>query len=89
VWRSDPGFLLLGFSKPEIQQWVPAATRIWDAPIDVSVKISASTNLLLISEATFQMLPSDVGFDAIVTWIENAASVASFLLLAMSHRRSL
>jgi hypothetical protein len=35
------------------------------------------------------MLPSDVGFDAIVTWIENAASVASFLLLAMSHRRSL
>jgi hypothetical protein len=73
MWRSDPRFLLFDFTKPEIEQWVPAVSKVWEAPLDVSVKISASTNMHLICEAIFQMIPSDDGFDAIVTWVERGA----------------
>ena len=94
MWRSDPSLLLMNYDKPEIEEWVPAATRLWDSPIDISVKISASTSFHLIGEALYQMIPSDDFFDGIATWVELASSVASFqpfdlLILNAYHNRPL
>jgi hypothetical protein len=78
----------MNYQKPEIEQWIPVASKIWNAPIDVSVKISASTSFHLISAVIFHMIPTDDFFDGIVTWVAQAASVASPLYIDQSHRKS-
>lgn len=67
----------------EAEEWLRLSLKIWDAPVDVSVKISAATSFRLISDAVFVMVPSDPHFDLIVNFVGHSKSVAftSFLLL--------
>lgn len=62
----------------EAEDWLKLSLKIWDAPVDVSVKISAATSFRLISDAVFVMVPSDPYFDLIVNFVAHAKSVASF-----------
>lgn len=87
MWRTDPCTLMVGYSVEEVLEWIPPATRLWDSPMDISVKISASTSFHLISEAFFLMNPPDPFFDIIVTWVAHARLVTSFLSFRMSDRK--
>lgn len=60
---------------PEAIDWTAGSLKVWDAPVDVSVKISAAASFHQITGAIFTMVPSDPHFDIIVGWLKHAALV--------------
>jgi len=60
LWREMPMFFAKGLQKTEeIEGWVLAAVKIWEAPVDISVKISTANCMQKITEVTFAMPASD------------------------------
>ena len=58
LWRSRWTFLTYGLdSEEEIDAWVPIPVKVWEAPIDISVKISVTYCQRILTEATFGMIP--------------------------------
>lgn len=54
LWRSTPMFFTNGIETPEdITNWVNVAVKLWEAPIDISVKISTASTLRKICESAF------------------------------------
>lgn len=80
MWRCEADFYMTDLDIAEAEEWLKLSLKIWDAPVDISVKISAATSFRLISDAVFVMVPSDPHFDLIVNFVAHAKSVR-FLLL--------
>jgi hypothetical protein len=54
LWRLDLTFFEQGIeSLQDIEDWAKVSGKLWDAPIDISVKILTATTLRKVSEKTF------------------------------------
>lgn len=59
VWRLDPVFFSQGVQTAEdMQNWVVIAVDMWEAPLDISVKVSTVSAMRKVSEYTFMIPPS-------------------------------
>ncbi|KAF9480190.1 hypothetical protein BDN70DRAFT_931958 [Pholiota conissans] len=55
LWRSNSVFFTNGITTAEeINDWSNTAVRLWEAPLDVSVKVSTSSTLGAITESAFK-----------------------------------
>lgn len=64
VWRAHPAFFLRNFNPEDINDWMKTSVKLWEAPVDSNVKISASATYRLIAEIAF--LPSAPYEDQVV-----------------------
>lgn len=81
MWRQDMGPWAETLDVPEATDWLTGSVRLWDANIDISVKISAAASFQSLNEAVIHMLPTDPFFDLFVGFQQHAAFVL-FLSLA-------
>ena len=70
LWRNSPLFFMSGISKPEIDNWMSVALKLWAAPLDISVKASTASCLHAITELCFLMPPSDPSHSLMVEIIK-------------------
>lgn len=69
LWRLSPIFFQQGIQTFEdVESWVFVAVKLWEAPIDISVKISTATCTRKVSEHTFMIPPTAPNF-AIMTHV--------------------
>ena len=60
LWRRDPGIFVLGLRNMEdFLDWNNSAIKLWEAPLDVTVKMSAAATLQKVSAETFMSPPVD------------------------------
>jgi hypothetical protein len=60
LWRSSPIFFTHGVkTQAEVDNWIRITVGLWEAPIDVSVKISTSSMLGKITESAFMSTQTD------------------------------
>jgi len=54
LWRSFPIFYQHGIqSMDDMEAWLGLAEKMWEAPVDISVKISAASSMRRVSEHAF------------------------------------
>jgi hypothetical protein len=59
LWRTEPLFHLKHIDKSEIEDWVMTANKIWEAPIDLSVKVFMASGFHSIAEAMYSAVVPD------------------------------
>ena len=73
LWRMSPLFFRQGIqSSDDIQKWVEVAVNLWQAPIDISVKISTASCLRKLTGITFMTPPSDPDYAIMVDIVKLA-----------------
>ncbi|KDR84288.1 hypothetical protein GALMADRAFT_87191 [Galerina marginata CBS 339.88] len=76
LWRSTPLFFLKGINTmEEIDNWVAVAVKIWEAPIDVSVKISTASCMRKVSEHTFMTPATDPNYRVMMDIVKSSLPV--------------
>lgn len=58
LWRVDPAFHTTSASSADLEEWVAVVVKIWEAPVDNSVKVSTTTCLCHLAMNTFRATPS-------------------------------
>ena len=59
LWRMSPLFFQQGIElADDVQEWVDVAVNLWQAPIDISVKISMASCMRKVTEVTFMTPPT-------------------------------
>jgi len=67
LWRESPLFFMKGINSVEdIDNWVSVAVKLWEAPIDISVKISTASCMRKVSEQTFMTPATDDNYSLMV-----------------------
>ena len=67
LWRESPLFFMKGIKGVEdIENWVSVAVKLWEAPIDISVKVSTSSCMRKVSEQTFMTPATDENYSLMV-----------------------
>ena len=59
----------------EVEDWVMIAVKLWEAPIDISVKISTAFCMRKVSESTFMMPPTDDNHAMMVNIVKSSLYV--------------
>ncbi|TFK24729.1 hypothetical protein FA15DRAFT_406917 [Coprinopsis marcescibilis] len=57
IWRNSPMFFMKGMDEEEMEAWIPVTAKLWDAPIDITVKISTASCLKKVTELSFLFPP--------------------------------
>lgn len=60
VWRANPLFHLKTITEGEVDEWVATTVKIWEAPMDLSVKSSNASSFKLLVEAAYDSSPSEM-----------------------------
>ncbi|KAF8638594.1 hypothetical protein AX17_002135 [Amanita inopinata Kibby_2008] len=55
LWRTSPPFVFIGFSDSDADEWLDITNKVWDANMDVSVKISAASCYRTVIAMSFQL----------------------------------
>lgn len=59
LWRLQAEFYVVGLeSLDDHLNWVNSAVKLWEAPLDISVKLSVATTMRRVSSSAFY-LPED------------------------------
>jgi hypothetical protein len=59
LWRLAPPFFDQGIeSLKDVEDWIKASGKLWEAPIDISVKISTMATTRKVMERTFTAPPT-------------------------------
>lgn len=77
LWRADSEFHLAHFDQSEVDEFLGSAVKLWDSPLDISVKLSSTMSIILFSHALPNMVPSDPYFDFHVRYMERSMLVIS------------
>jgi hypothetical protein len=75
LWRVHPMFHFQSMTEQEVEEWVTTADRIWQTPIDNSVKISGATALQVMTENLFAACANDTAQPQMITFLKIALSV--------------
>lgn len=75
LWRNNAMFHLKNIKNPEIEEWVTIANKIWEAPVDTSVKVSHANGFHNWAEAVHASTSNDTSdpdpfFDIKVTFLK-------------------
>ncbi|TFK43927.1 hypothetical protein BDQ12DRAFT_702865 [Crucibulum laeve] len=87
LWRASPTFFMNGVTQEQLESWITSASKMWDAPIDMTVKVSISSCLRSVGQLAYNTSPADPNHEAMITLMKMALpvtliSVASNLLSA-------
>lgn len=77
LWRVDIEFHQAHFDLSEVDEFLASAVKLWDSPLDISVKLSSTMSIVLFSHALPNMDPSDPYFDFQMQYLERAMLVLS------------
>ncbi|PPR04649.1 hypothetical protein CVT24_011867 [Panaeolus cyanescens] len=73
LWRSTPLFFIKGIeTRDDVDNWVASAVKLWEAPIDISVKISTSSTMRKVSELTFLTDSTDPSYKIMTEIVKSA-----------------
>ena len=75
LWRSSSAFFLQTLEGPQIEEWIAAAIKLWEAPIDTSIKISTAYSFQSMAEMAFRMAPTDEFHEVMVVWMKRTLLV--------------
>ncbi|KAF8806096.1 hypothetical protein BYT27DRAFT_7141632 [Phlegmacium glaucopus] len=76
LWRLAPLFFQQGIQTVnDIDNWVNIAVKIWEAPIDISVKISTASTMRKVSEQTFMTPPTAPNYMIMVNIVKSSLPV--------------
>lgn len=71
LWRLSPIFFQKGIhTADDMEKWVDVASKLWEAPIDISVKVSTASCFRKVSEQTFMTPPSASNYKIMVDIIK-------------------
>ncbi|TFK62722.1 hypothetical protein BDN72DRAFT_964371 [Pluteus cervinus] len=59
LWRASPMFYLRNMKEDDIDEWVNTAVKLWEAPIDTSVKVSTASCFGMVAEMTYALAPTE------------------------------
>lgn len=54
----------------EVEEWLSVCVKIWEAPVDISIKVSISSLLRQYSAKVLIMSPSDPGYGNLVRFMQ-------------------
>lgn len=57
VWRANPLFNLKTITETEVDEWVATAIKLWEVPMDLTVKSSNASSFKLLVESTYAATP--------------------------------
>lgn len=66
LWRASPLFYLRNVQLTDIDEWVATAVKLWEAPIDTSIKVSTASCFKMVADMTYVLGPTDPFFDLLV-----------------------
>jgi hypothetical protein len=67
MWREDPESFMIGLDNIEDHlNWVKVAAKLWEAPVDISVKVSIAAAMHAVTGQTFATPPTDPKYDLMV-----------------------
>lgn len=67
MWRLEPESFLIGLDNIEDHlEWVKVAVKLWEAPVDISVKVSISGAMQAVTEQTFTTPPTDPNYNLMI-----------------------
>ncbi|KAF8165773.1 hypothetical protein B0H34DRAFT_794124 [Crassisporium funariophilum] len=75
LWRATTLFFMKGLDTEDIDSWVTVAVKLWEAPIDISVKISTASCMRKTSEATFMTPKSDPYYHLMIDIVKSSLPV--------------
>ncbi|GLB34218.1 putative GTPase-activator protein for Ras-like GTPases [Lyophyllum shimeji] len=53
LWRTDPVFHIKNITVPGIEEWVETSNKVWDANLDIAVKVSSASCFYLCGVALY------------------------------------
>jgi hypothetical protein len=65
---------------PEVEEWFSVSLKLWEASVDITVKISAACSFRLSVETVFRMSHDHPMYDAMVSWMSRALFVCDLIL---------
>jgi neurofibromin 1 len=72
LWRVHPNFHFKHMGDQEVEEWIVSADRVWDAPIDNSVKMSGTGTFRTITESLFIVPPTDPSYSDLFRFVKFA-----------------
>ncbi|CAA7259350.1 unnamed protein product [Cyclocybe aegerita] len=73
LWRAIPVFFMTGIiSVEDVDNWNTVAVRLWEAPIDISVKISTASCMRRVSEQTFLTPATDPNYSLLIGIVKSS-----------------
>jgi hypothetical protein len=75
LWRHSSAFYMTLAAETEIQEWFSVSLKLWEAPIDDTVKISAACSFRLFVEASFRIPSKHEYYAGLSSWTRRALSV--------------
>ncbi|KAJ3504772.1 hypothetical protein NLJ89_g7765 [Agrocybe chaxingu] len=73
LWRAIPVFFMRGIvSVEDVDNWNTVAVRLWEAPIDISVKISTASCMRRVSEQTFLTPATDPNYSLLIGIVKSS-----------------
>jgi hypothetical protein len=86
LWRINTAFRFKNMTESDIQDWIATMDKIWEAPIDHSVKVSGANALRLTVETVFATSPAEpadplmVKFIQVALYVSNSTSHLQYLI---------
>lgn len=59
VWRADMLFHLKNLTAADIEDYMHTCSKVWDAPMDMSVKLARATGFYMMAEKLYNAPPSE------------------------------
>jgi hypothetical protein len=75
LWRAHSTFHFKHMTEQEVEEWIMTADRIWQTPIDNSVRVSGTTILRAATENLFAACATDTAQPDMFTFVKTALSV--------------
>ncbi|KAF8872759.1 hypothetical protein BD779DRAFT_1679537 [Infundibulicybe gibba] len=72
LWRADALFYLKNITENDIDEWVLTAVKLWEAPVDISVKVSTACCFCMVAELTFLLSPLEPHYRLMIHLIKSA-----------------
>jgi len=67
MWREDPESFMIGLDNIEDHlAWVKVAAKLWEAPVDICVKVSIAGAMHAVTGQTFATPPTDPKYELMV-----------------------
>lgn len=88
LWRANYRYYFIALQTIRTADWLPVAIKVWESPMDSSVKQSTAWSIRYLCELIFQMQPEDDYCQEAVTWMKMAcpATLTSMSMCLLNAR---
>ncbi|KZT29450.1 hypothetical protein NEOLEDRAFT_1128208 [Neolentinus lepideus HHB14362 ss-1] len=88
LWRANYRYYFIALVLIPTPDWLPVGIKVWESPMDSSVKQSTAWSIRYLCELIFSMQPEDEYFHEAVTWMKLAcpATLTSISMCLLNAR---